>query len=254
MFVKTAACCEPLPYPRWPSFGNPGFWEGGEEPHILNPHHQNFLLANGICRGMHDLSKCTHLCGFLQASQNPFIPPMGVFWSRKPFRSSSPLSSCAFFQRFQILLDNMKLGIFQFLNIPTKLAVKLEEIGTQLSQTIATFSSPLWPKNFIKATAKASVMYNAFFLHICCWYPRRNLLKNWQSRPARKLSLRKHQGPIHLLMISISQFVLKHPCFHSLVVICLLLCHLLLQPHHHDNMSTKTALKRMAQPYEFDNQ
>jgi hypothetical protein len=97
-------------------------------------------------------------------------------------------------------------------------------------------------------------MYNAFFLHICCWYPRRNLLKNWQSRPARKLSLRKHQGPIHLLMISISQFVLKHPCFHSLVVICLLLCHLLLQPHHHDNMSTKTALKRMAQPYEFDNQ
>jgi hypothetical protein len=60
----------------------------------------------------------------------------------------------------------MKLGIFQFLNIPTKLAVKLEEIGTHLSQTIATFSSPLWSKNLIKATAKASVTYNAFFLLI----------------------------------------------------------------------------------------
>jgi hypothetical protein len=58
----------------------------------------------------------------------------------------------------------MKLGIFQFLNIPTKLAVKLEEIGTHLSQTIVTFSSPLWSKKFIKATAKASVMYNALFL------------------------------------------------------------------------------------------
>lgn len=52
----------------------------------------------------------------------------------------------------------MKLGIFQFLSIPTKLAVKLEEIGTHLSQTIATFSSLLWSKNLIEATAKASVM------------------------------------------------------------------------------------------------
>jgi hypothetical protein len=60
----------------------------------------------------------------------------------------------------------MKLGIFQFLNIPTKLAVKLDEIGTHLSQTIATFSSPLWSKILIKATAKASVMYNAYFLLI----------------------------------------------------------------------------------------
>ncbi len=130
----------------------------GKETHILNPHYQNFLLANRFCKGMHETSKCTHLCGFLQASQNPFIPPMGLFWSRKPFRSSSSSSSRAFFQKFQILLDNMKLGIFQFLSIPTKLAVKLEEIGTHLSQTIATFSSLLWSKNLIEATAKASVM------------------------------------------------------------------------------------------------